>query len=206
MLAAGTTSHSYGHCWRCDTGIIQIVTDQWFITITDVKEGSLDNIGDSGGIPSGPARTASGTSSRTRRTGTSPRQRYWGIPIPIWLPADWSGDMDEALVVADRDELAERVDQDVDPESIDLHKDTVDDLTITEDGVAYERVPDVFDVWLDSSVATWGLSTIRLRPRPSRNSGPPTSSSGPTTRPAAGSGRNSGWAPPPSARVRTSAS
>jgi isoleucyl-tRNA synthetase len=64
--------------------------------------------------------------------------------------------MDEALVVADRDELAERVDQDVDPESIDLHKDTVDDLTITEDGVAYERVPDVFDVWLDSSVATWG--------------------------------------------------
>ncbi len=27
---------------------------------------------------------------------------------------------------------------------------------ITEDGVVYERVPDVFDVWLDSSVASWG--------------------------------------------------
>jgi isoleucyl-tRNA synthetase len=39
---------------------------------------------------------------------------------------------------------------------VDLHKDTVDDLTITEDGTTYTRVPDVFDVWLDSSVATWG--------------------------------------------------
>ena len=156
MLAAGTTSHSYGHCWRCDTGIIQIVTDQWFITITDVKEELLDNIGDSEWHPEWARENRFRDFVEDAPDWNVSRQRYWGIPIPIWLPADWSGDMDEALVVADRDELAERVDQDVDPESIDLHKDTVDDLTITEDGVAYERVPDVFDVWLDSSVATWG--------------------------------------------------
>ena len=64
--------------------------------------------------------------------------------------------MDEVIVIGDREELAERVDQDVDPDTVDLHRPTVDELTITEDGTTYERVPDVFDVWLDSSVASWG--------------------------------------------------
>ncbi len=64
--------------------------------------------------------------------------------------------MEEAIVIGTREALAERVDQDVDPEAVDLHKGTVDDLTITENGRTYSRVPDVFDVWLDSSVASWG--------------------------------------------------
>ena len=54
------------------------------------------------------------------------------------------------------EELAELADQDVDPADLDLHRPTVDDLTITRDGTTYTRVPDVFDVWLDSSVASWG--------------------------------------------------
>jgi len=190
MLSAGTTEHSYGHCWRCDTGVVQLVTDQWLVTVTDVKEQLLDNVGDSEWYP----RSARDGRFRKFVEGSPDwnvsRQRYWGIPIPIWLPdgeatasngdsaerssadhssgqspredgeaADsdgWSGDMDDAVVVADREELAERVDQDVDSDEVDLHKDTVDDLTITEDGTTYRRVPDVFDVWLDSSVATWG--------------------------------------------------
>ncbi|MFB6198917.1 MAG: class I tRNA ligase family protein, partial [Halobacteriaceae archaeon] len=60
------------------------------------------------------------------------------------------------IVIGTREELAERVDQDVNAETIDLHRPSVDDLTITENGTTYTRVPDVFDVWIDSSVATWG--------------------------------------------------
>ncbi|PSP92704.1 isoleucine--tRNA ligase [Halobacteriales archaeon QS_4_62_28] len=164
MLSAGTTTHSYGHCWRCDTGIVQIVTDQWFITITDIKEDLLDNIGDSDWYPHEARENRFRNFVREAPDWNVSRQRYWGIPIPIWLPSEtdngesvtWSGDMDDAIVVGDREELAERVDQEIDAGSVDLHKDTVDDLTITEDGITYERVPDVFDVWLDSSMATWG--------------------------------------------------
>jgi isoleucyl-tRNA synthetase len=158
-LLASEQGHSVreGQCWRCDTDIVRLVTDQWFITVTDIKDELLDNIQDSEWYPQ---------EARDNRfhdfVAESPdwnvsRQRYWGIPIPIWTPDEgWDGDMDDAIVVGTRDELVERVDQDISVDTVDLHKDTVDDLTITEDGTTYTRVPDVFDVWLDSSVATWG--------------------------------------------------
>ncbi|MDR5656058.1 isoleucine--tRNA ligase [Halodesulfurarchaeum sp. HSR-GB] len=156
LLARETEHHSYGHCWRCDTPIIQIVTDQWYITITDVKEDLLANIEATEWHPDWARDSRFRDFVAEAPDWNVSRQRYWGIPIPIWTPEGWDGDMDDVLVIGTREELARRADQEVDPESVDLHKGTVDDLTITEDGRTYTRVPDVFDVWLDSSVASWG--------------------------------------------------
>ncbi|WP_336035983.1 isoleucine--tRNA ligase [Halobacterium yunchengense] len=164
LLAEQTVEHSYGHCWRCDTGIVQIVTDQWFITITDVKDDLLENMGDSEWYPEWARDNRFRDFVESAPDWNVSRQRYWGIPIPIWTPEEWDGDVDDVLVVGTREELAELVDQDVDPESVDLHKDTVDDLTITRDGTTYTRVPDVFDVWLDSSVASWGTLNYPSEP------------------------------------------
>ncbi|MEF8857487.1 MAG: isoleucine--tRNA ligase [Halolamina sp.] len=159
LLAGETYTHEYGQCWRCDTDIIFLATNQWFITVTDVKDELLENIEDSEWHP------PEARDSRFRNfVEDSPdwnvsRQRYWGIPIPIWTPEGWvpeEGDPDDLVVISTREELVERADQDVDVEELDLHRPTVDDLTITEEGVTHRRVPDVFDVWLDSSVASWG--------------------------------------------------
>ncbi|WP_299267122.1 isoleucine--tRNA ligase [Halorientalis sp.] len=174
-LLSSEQGHSVreGQCWRCDTDIVRLVTDQWFITVTDIKDELLDNIEDSEWYPQEARDNRFRDFVEDSPDWNVSRQRYWGIPIPIWTPdseasasngggeaaggdGEWSGNMDDAIVVGTREELAERVDQAIDPERVDLHKGTVDELTITEDGTTYTRVGDVFDVWLDSSVATWG--------------------------------------------------
>jgi len=165
LLASETYSHDYGQCWRCDTDIVFLATDQWFITVTDIKDELLANIEDSEWHPPEARDERFRNFVEDSPDWNVSRQRYWGIPVPIWTPegdeessdADpGEGANDDRIVVGTREELADRVDQDVDPDAIDLHRPTVDDLTITEDGTTYTRVPDVFDVWLDSSVASWG--------------------------------------------------
>jgi isoleucyl-tRNA synthetase len=151
LLASGTHEHRYGHCWRCDTDIIFLATDQWFITVTDIKDDLLDNIDDSEWYPQWARDNRFRDFVADAPDWNISRQRYWGIPLPIWQADDG-----EWIVIGTREELAERADQAVDPDEIDLHRPSVDPLTITDDGKTYERVPDVFDVWIDSSVATWG--------------------------------------------------
>ncbi|MFB6170205.1 MAG: isoleucine--tRNA ligase, partial [Haloarculaceae archaeon] len=155
LLASGTHEHRYGHCWRCDTDIVFLATDQWFITVTDIKEELLDNIEDSEWHPQWARDSRFRNFVEDSRDWNVSRQRYWGIPIPIWTCDD--DDCDHLNVVGTREELAERAHQDVDPDAVDLHRPTVDELTVdcAGCGATATRVPDVFDVWLDSSVASW---------------------------------------------------
>ena len=164
LLAEETYTHSYGHCWRCDTDIIQLATDQWFISITDIKDELLDNIEEAEWHPQWARDNRFRDFIENAPDWNVSRQRYWGIPIPIWVPEDAASDGgdgeatldEEMIVIGTREELADRADQEIDTDEIDLHRPTVDDITITEDGTTYRRIEDVFDVWLDSSVATWG--------------------------------------------------
>ena len=161
LLSSGAHEHRYGHCWRCDTDIIFLATDQWFITVTDIKDELLDNIDDSEWYPQWARDNRFRDFVADAPDWNVSRQRYWGIPLPIWEAVDDadtgdSNTSDDWIVIGTREELAERADQDVNPAEIDLHRPAVDPITITENGTRYERVPDVFDVWIDSSVASWG--------------------------------------------------
>ncbi|MEM2192083.1 MAG: class I tRNA ligase family protein, partial [Candidatus Hadarchaeales archaeon] len=78
------------------------------------------------------------------------RQRYWGIPLPIWA-CEKCG---EITVVGGMEELKALAPGT--PSDLDLHRPAVDEITFPCNcGGKKRRVPDVLDVWFDSGVASW---------------------------------------------------
>ncbi len=148
LLAKGVIVHRYGHCWRCKTPIIYISTPQWFLKISDLRDDMLDEITKIKWYPewAGSARFKDWVSGA--RDWCISRQRYWGIPLPIWI----CDDCGEVEVIGSMAELNERSETEVK----ELHRPAVDDVFLKcKCGGKMRRVPDVFDVWFDSAVASW---------------------------------------------------
>ncbi|MCL7415020.1 MAG: isoleucine--tRNA ligase [ANME-2 cluster archaeon] len=149
LLHKDIITHRYGHCWRCKTPIIYLATEQWFLKISDIKDEMLNEIKKVEWHPdwAGSARFADWISGA--RDWCISRQRYWGIPLPIWICADCG----ELEVIGTMEELRERSGL---KGHIDLHRPNVDTINITcRCSGTMKREPDVFDVWFDSAVASW---------------------------------------------------
>lgn len=149
LLAEKKVTHRYGHCWRCKTPNIFRATSQWFIKASDVKEKMLASIRDEvTWFPDWAGSARFHDWIEGARDWCISRQRYWGIPIPVWVCPS----CDTYRVIGRFSELEELSGVAIS----DPHRPMVDEITIPcTCGGTMHRVEDIFDVWFDSGVASW---------------------------------------------------
>ena len=148
LIFTGSITHSYPHCWRCNSKLIFRATEQWFINVQKLKKKMLKENQKIVWHPE-VAREWFADAVQNSPDWTISRQRYWGTPIPIWI----CGACKHMEVIGSIRELKERAMLENEPH--DLHRPHVDKITFRCkkcDGTM-QRVKDVFDVWYDSGIS-----------------------------------------------------
>jgi len=144
--------HSYPHCWRCDTPLLNYATSSWFVEVTKIKEQLLKNNQNINWIPEHIKDGRFGKWLEGAKDWAISRNRYWGTPLPVWrCDAEECG---EIAVMGSVAELEKHTSEKVD----DLHKHIVDKLTFSCEkcGQNMKRIEEVFDCWFESGAMPYG--------------------------------------------------
>ncbi len=148
LMAKDVVVHRYGHCWRCKTPIIFRATEQWFLKASDIRDRMLEEVAAVTWYPEWAGSARFYDWIKEARDWCISRQRYWGIPIPIWECCSCG----KHRVFGTIRELEEASGSPLP----DPHRPYVDEIAVScSCGGSMYRVEDIFDVWFDSAVASW---------------------------------------------------
>ncbi|OJF13691.1 isoleucine--tRNA ligase [Couchioplanes caeruleus] len=142
-------THSYPHCWRCDTPLVYKAVSSWFVAVTKFRDRMVELNQE---ITWTPAHIKDGSFGKwlaNARDWSISRNRFWGSPIPVWK----SDDPNYPRV--DVYGSFEEMERDFGVKVTDLHRPYVDELTRPNPDdptgkSTMRRVPEVLDCWFES--------------------------------------------------------
>lgn len=147
LLKKERMTHSYPHCWRCETPLLYYARKSWFIATTKFQDKMIANNKKIQWFPEYIGTGRFGNWLENLMDWSLSRDRYWGTPLNIWK-CERCGKLRS---VGSRQELAEAAVEDVDPQTIELHRPYVDEVHLKcECGGTMGRTPEVIDCWFDS--------------------------------------------------------
>jgi isoleucyl-tRNA synthetase len=147
-------THSYPHCWRCDTALIYYALPSWYVRTTERKDALLRENERTDWHPPTIKTGRYGDWLTNNIDWALSRNRYWGTPLPIWRCEEG-----HLTVVGSLAELSELAGTDL--SALDPHRPFVDDVVLVCADCQAEarRVPEVIDCWYDAGsmpFAQWG--------------------------------------------------
>ena len=154
LYLAGTVTHTYPFCWRCDTALLYMARGTWYLRTSENRQRLVELNQEINWIPAHLKNGRFGNWLENNVDWALGRERYWGTPLPIWECADCH----HQTVVGAISELSDLAERDL--SDLDLHRPYVDEVKFPcpECGAQMSRVPEVIDVWFNSGsmpVAQW---------------------------------------------------
>lgn len=150
LFAKEKYEHSYPHCWRCDTPLINYATTSWFVAVEKIKDDLLEHATNINWSPKHVKEGRWGEWLKGARDWSISRQRFWANTMPVWRCRECK----KERVFGSAQELTDASGQEVE----DLHKDVVDEIVVPcECGKEMRRIPDVLDTWFDSGSVPYAV-------------------------------------------------
>jgi isoleucyl-tRNA synthetase len=139
-----TITHSYPHCWRCKTPLLYYARESWYIGTTKYADTMIALNRQINWVPPEVGEGRFGNWLEENKDWALSRDRFWGTPLPIWVCENCKAEKCVGSIA----ELREGRQL---PETLDLHKPSVDQITFAcSCGGTMRRTPELIDVWFDS--------------------------------------------------------